>query len=555
MRLSRTFILIGTITIVLVIVSGVLNILTARVGVEIEAKHTERFRAFAIADEFRQTSMDLTRLARSYAATGDEGYRDEYWSIVRWRSGDEPRPMTVHSDLYPGETIDQRVIMERVGFTRAEFTMLDDITNMSNELVNLEQQAMETVRLGEIQDGPATAGADEDVQSFAVRILYGETYNNDVQRIWGTVDEFVALLDERIFAEIQELESFRQVLTIASFASQFVIALVVILLVFFMLRTVLAKILGGEPADLASRNWEISRGNLATSISVRSGDAESLAASMKNMVESLQDVVTRVSDAGDRVTNTSAEINDSAQALSQGATEQAASAEEVSSSMEQMGANIRQNSDNAMEAEKISQKAAQNAEEGGGAVTRTVEAMREISDKINIIDEIARNTNLLALNAAIEAARAGEQGKGFAVVASEVRKLAERSQQAAGEIADLSRSSVDVAENAGKTISAIIPDIRRTAELVQEISSASKEQNTGAEQINQALLQLDKVVQQNAGAAEEMASMSEQLHDQAEQLQSVISFFQVDERSETVRQLVAPVHSPSNPAREEFESF
>ncbi len=531
MKLGHTFILIGSVIGALVFGAAVLNVFSSRLVGQIQDKHSERFLAFAIADEFRQTSIDLTRLARTYAATGEEQYRDEYWSIVEWRAGDAPRPSTVHPELYPGETIDQRVIMERIGFTTAEFNMLDGITNMSNDLVNLEDQAMGSVRAGEILDGPAAPLPDEDVQAFAIRILYDDTYHNEVYSIWGTVDEFVTMLDERIFAEIDTMESSQQVLLIASFSVQAVIVLVILLLVGFMLRTVLGKILGGEPSVLAAQNWEISRGNLTTSVVVSQGDTRSLAASMKSMIESLRGVVIHVADASSMVTKSSSEINHSAQQLSQGATEQAASAEEVSSSMEQMGANISQNSDSAREAEKISLQAAQHAENGGKEVDKTVVAMREISDKINIIDEIARNTNLLALNAAIEAARAGDHGKGFAVVASEVRKLAERSQLAAGEIAELSRSSVEVAERAGEMINGIIPDIRRTADLVQEISAASMEQNSGANQINQALGQLDQVVQQNASASEEMASMSEELNGQAEQLQQTVAFFRVDEIS------------------------
>jgi len=198
--------------------------------------------------------------------------------------------------------------------------------------------------------------------------------------------------------------------------------------------------------------------------------------------------------------------------------------------MEQVVSNIKQNADNAQQTEKIALKAAQDAKEGGKAVTETVFAMKEIANKISIIEEIARQTNLLALNAAIEAARAGEHGKGFAVVATEVRKLAERSQTAAGEINKLSGSSVEVAEKAGEMLTRIVPDIQRTAELVSEINAASNEQNSGAEQINKAIQQLDKVIQQNASATEQMASTSEELSSQAEQLQDTIEFFKVEEK-------------------------
>jgi methyl-accepting chemotaxis protein len=192
-----------------------------------------------------------------------------------------------------------------------------------------------------------------------------------------------------------------------------------------------------------------------------------------------------------------------------------------------MTANIRQNADNAMETETIAIQAAKNAVEGGDAVNTTVQAMREIADKIMIIEEISRQTNLLALNAAIEAARAGEHGKGFAVVAAEVRKLAERSQVAAGEINELSTSSVEVAQKAGDILDQLVPNIQKTAELVQEISAASREQDAGADQIAKSIQQLDSVIQQNASASEEMASTAEQLSGQSEQLEGMISFFKI----------------------------
>jgi len=224
--------------------------------------------------------------------------------------------------------------------------------------------------------------------------------------------------------------------------------------------------------------------------------------------------------------------------------------------MEEMSSNIKQNADNAQQTEKIALKAAHDAKEGGQAVTETVSAMKDIAMKISIIEEIARQTNLLALNAAIEAARAGEHGKGFAVVATEVRKLAERSQTAAAEISKLSSSSVEVAEKAGEMLTRIVPDIQKTAELVQEISAASNEQNTGADQINKAIQQLDQVIQENASATEEMASTAEELSSQAVQLQDIIGFFRTgNETKQTKRQAAAarPVHGEpkkvSAPAR------
>ena len=278
--------------------------------------------------------------------------------------------------------------------------------------------------------------------------------------------------------------------------------------------------------EVTSVAEEIAGGNLMVTVKERSA-GDTLMQAMTHMVKGLTEITVNIQGASAQVASGSQELSSSAQQISQGATEQAASAEEASSSMEEMSANIKQNTDNAQQTEKIALKAADDAQESGRAVAETVGAMREIAGKISIIEEIARQTNLLALNAAIEAARAGEHGKGFAVVASEVRKLAERAGTAAGEIKDLSGSSVQVAERAGEMLTRLVPEIQKTAELVQEIDAASIEQTTGAEQINKAIQQLDHVIQQNASAAEEMSSMAEELFSQAEQFQSTIRFFRI----------------------------
>jgi methyl-accepting chemotaxis protein len=287
------------------------------------------------------------------------------------------------------------------------------------------------------------------------------------------------------------------------------------------MKTMVANLKG--TVDLAGK---IAKGDLAVEVNILS-EKDDLGKALQNMVGKLEEIVAEVRSAADNVASGSQEMGSSSEEMSQGATEQAAAAEEASSSMEQMVSNIRQNADNATQTEKIALKSAEDAREGGKAVSETVKAMKEIAEKISIIEEIARQTDLLALNAAIEAARAGEHGKGFAVVASEVRKLAERSQTAAGEISKLSSSSVEVAEKAGDMLSKLVPDIQKTAELVQEIAAASNEQNTGAEQINKAIQQLDQVIQQNASASEELSSTAEELSSQAEQLQGTIGFFRV----------------------------
>jgi methyl-accepting chemotaxis protein len=269
---------------------------------------------------------------------------------------------------------------------------------------------------------------------------------------------------------------------------------------------------------------EISHGNLTVSIQERSPQ-DKLMQALAAMVHDLTRTVSEIRNIAGEVSAASQSISTASVQISNGATTQAASAEEASSSMEEMVSNIKQNADNAQQTDKIANKSAKDAQESGRAVVEAVTAMKEIASKISIIEEIARQTNLLALNAAIEAARAGEHGKGFAVVAAEVRKLAERSQKAAGEINQLSGTTVKVSEKAGEMLEKLVPDIQKTAELVQEITAASKEQDTGAEQINKALQQLEKVIQQNASASEEMASTTEELTGQSDQLVSALGFF------------------------------
>jgi methyl-accepting chemotaxis protein len=269
-------------------------------------------------------------------------------------------------------------------------------------------------------------------------------------------------------------------------------------------------------------------------------DKDALGLALQRMTEKLRAVVADSLSAAGQVSTGAEQLSSASQELSAGASEQAASAEEVSSSMEQMASNIKQNADNAAETEKIARQSSVDAQSSGEAVTRAVQAMQIIAEKIGFVQEIARQTDLLALNAAVEAARAGEHGKGFAVVASEVRKLAERSQTAAAEIGALSGQTVGAAREAGQMLAKLVPDIKRTAELVEEISAACREQDIGANQVNQAIQQLDKVIQQNAGAAEEMSATSEGLSQQAEELQKSIAFFRIGDTAPAAAAQPAP---------------
>jgi methyl-accepting chemotaxis protein len=387
--------------------------------------------------------------------------------------------------------------------------------------------------------------ATQDVDSRGEQVLAVGLRASDIAREGGVIKaiemtknegrkallETLAAYDAyTTFAQKRMAEIATEATSAAAFAKTLLLSIVAASLLIAVAAAVwIALNISRGVAGAVSIANAVAAGDLTQTAKAQSNDeVGDLVTALNGTVEKLREVVGQVTSAAENMSSGSQELSASAEQLSQGSTEQASSTEEASSSMEEMAANVKQNAENAATTEKMAAQSSRDAEASGVAVGKAVEAMQTIAQKINIVQEIARQTDLLALNAAVEAARAGEHGKGFAVVASEVRKLAERSQAAAAEIGTLSVDTVKVAQEAGSMLAKLVPDIKKTAELVEEITAACREQDVGSTQINQAIQQLDKVTQQNAAASEEVSATSEELAAQAEQLQSTIAFFKTD---------------------------
>ncbi|MBU3078052.1 methyl-accepting chemotaxis protein [Sphingomonas quercus] len=385
-------------------------------------------------------------------------------------------------------------------------------------------------------------------KSGAAALTMGES-RDKANALTKTAEQLVKSQQEMMKAADDDTEALY-----TSARSLMIISGVIAFLVTAASALYLAMLISRGLASAGDAMRQVAEGDLTRTAQIRNNDEiGDLLGHVNAMIERLRGVVGDSSVAAENVSAGSQELSANSEQVSQGATEQAAAAEQASASMEEMAANIKQNADNAATTEKIARQSSKDAEASGVAVERAVTAMRTIAEKIGIVQEIARQTDLLALNAAVEAARAGEHGKGFAVVASEVRKLAERSQTAAAEISAVSGDTVKAAQQAGEMLTKLVPDIRRTAELVSEISAACREQDIGAAQINEAIQQLDQVTQQNAGASEQISTTSEELAAQAEELQASIAYFRVDGRGDAkaapARRAVAAARKPSAAAR------
>ena len=462
-----------------------------------------RFESYQRADELRQSSDDLTRLARTFVMTGDSKFEEMYWDVLAIRNGEKPRPQNyerIYWDLViaggdaprpDGDAIALQNLMERLGFTDDEFAKLEEAQKNSDDLVGLEDRAFKIVKDAARAESDLTSEAMMAAVIQAVELLFGDRYHAEKARIMRPIDDFFALLDERTSTTVAQY---------ANTSYQYFYAVLAM-----MIAMVLAAILGYAIMNRRIRGIE------------------------------------KVSEL---VASRSEELRGAALQVSEGAGIQANSVFQASKSMEQMVAGIQHNARTAEETQLTAVQVAENARRGVESVERTTMSTKEIASRIGIVDEIRRKIELLALNASVEAARAGEHGKGFAVVASEISKLSEHSKQAASEILLLASQGREQAEETSQMLGELLPQIEKTRDLVQRISTSSEEQSGSAERINQVVQQLDKVIQQNATAAGEMAVMADTFSVQSEDLRRALypsrALPNDGMRKDTVKQLLRP---------------
>ena len=527
-----------------------------------------RYLSYLLADEFRHTSMDLTRLSRTYVKTGEQKYWDAYWHIVKWRGGEAKRPSNSHPALYPDQIIKQSDIMAELNFSEQEFALLNQAASNSNLLIDTETQAMESIRQGQIVAGPFTPKSGENVADFAARIVFDKQYHQEVDAIFVPVNQFFSALDQRTATHLTESQDAASLWLKASFASQILVAVLIVSLIFFIMQALFKPLqfainamlnIGEGDGDLSKRLHDVGSNELST-----------LGRGFNSFANQIQHVVIELRQVIDDISSSSSQLSATANSTDKAVAEQKAGIKQLLVALEQIlpvvqdvavsaskGADLASESDKAAVAGlKVVDSSIENInllqtdiDSASGVINRLANDSDEIGSVLDVIRGIADQTNLLALNAAIEAARAGEQGRGFAVVADEVRTLAKRTQDSTSEIQimieklqhgaqeaverilqskERAIACVENSQASGESLTKITQSVASISQINHQIAASTEEQNNAIEEIRRTVEVINQHVEEPAAGSRETASNSQHTTELSSKIQMLVGQFKTE---------------------------